>query len=276
MVRTAVRAALGASELAVAPLGLVVDEIPRQRASLRELGHRPWPLPDRPWLMGQTWLDLLFAHWPVEPERLGPLVPAPLALQVRDGRAWLGVTPFLVSGLRPYGGLPVPRLSRFPELNVRTYVEYEGRPGIYFFSLDAARRSAVAAARRGYRLPYFRAKMRVQRDREEIRYSSTRVDDSGPAAEFEAVYRGAGPRLALEDGLLERWLAERYCVYVVDDRGRVLRGDIHHNPWPLQPASAQIDVNTMARPLGIMLDGDPLLHYSARQDTLIWSLAPAG
>jgi uncharacterized protein YqjF (DUF2071 family) len=272
------RAALGTigdlAERAIAPLGLVADEIPRQRGTLAETAHRPWPLPERPWLMGQTWYDLLFAHWELPAEALRPLVPAPLELDLRDGRSWLGVTPFVVGGLRLRGAPPVPRLSRFPELNVRTYVRYDERPGIYFFSLDAGSRSAVAAARRAYRLPYFHAQMSADRDLETVRYESRRVDSAGPPAELAARYRPTGSALPIEDGSLERWLAERYCLYVVDERGRPLRGEIHHSPWPLQPASATIQRNTMAAPLGLELS-DPLLHYSARQDTLIWPLEAA-
>jgi uncharacterized protein YqjF (DUF2071 family) len=273
--REALSSLLGAAECAVTPVGLVADELLRQRAALRETDHRPWPLPARPWLMGQTWYDLLFAHWALAPELIRPLIPRPLELDERDGRAWLGVTPFRVAGLRGRGMAPLPWLSRFPELNVRTYVCYGGRPGIYFFSLDAARHAAVVAARRGYRLPYFHADMSARRAGQWVRYRSVRIDSSGPPAEFQAGYGPTGPRLPINDGSLERWLAERYCLYVVDDRGRTLRADIHHSPWPLQPGAAEIDVNTMAAPLGITLQGDPLLHYSARQDVLIWPLAPA-
>jgi uncharacterized protein len=269
------RAVTGIAELAMTPLGLVADEVPRQRATLRELAHRPWPLPQRPWLMGQTWYDLLFAHWALEPELVRRLIPRPLQLDERDGAAWLGVTPFVVGGLRGRGTPPLPWLSRFPELNVRTYVSYGGRPGIYFFSLDAGRLAAVAAARRGYRLPYFHAQMEARREGETVAYTSKRIDRSGPAADFSARYSPAGARLTIADGSLERWLAERYCLYVVDERGRALRGDIHHSPWPLQPAHATIAVNTMAAPLGVALGAEPLLHYSARQDVVIWALEPA-
>jgi uncharacterized protein YqjF (DUF2071 family) len=261
---------------ALRALGTIsADEIPAQRSVVLELRHRPWPLPERPWLMGQTWYDLLFAHWAVDPEALRPLIPPPLELDVRDGRAWLGVTPFEVGGLRLRGLPPLPWLSRFPELNVRTYVNYDDRPGIYFFSLDAARHLAVFAARRAYRLPYFHAQMRINRTGDSIGYRSRRRDRSGPAAQLATAYAPSGPALPIEDGRLERWLAERYCVYVVDENRRALRGDIHHLPWPLQPATASLAINTMASPLGLELDGDPLLHYSARQDTLIWALAPA-
>jgi uncharacterized protein len=259
-------------EAAIAPVGLVADEIPAQQRALAEQEHRPWPLPERPWLMGQTWYDLLFAHWRVPTGALRRLVPEPLELDLYEGEGWLGVTPFVIGGLRLRGAPPVPWLSRFPELNVRTYVTYEGRPGIYFLSLDAARLAAVYAARAAYRLPYFHAEMSASRLDGTIRFSSRR---ERPDAAFLATYEPSGARLPLEEGSLERWLAERYCLYVVDDGGRVLRADIHHPPWPLEPAEASIERNTMASPLGIELDGKPRLHYCARQDTLIWSLAPA-
>jgi uncharacterized protein len=225
--------------------------------------------------MGQTWHHLLFAHWALPAAALERLIPEPLELHLRDGVAWLGVTPFVIGGLRLRGTPPLPWLSRFPELNVRTYVVYGGRPGIYFLSLDAARLAAVTAARRAYRLPYFHADVEVRRDGRSLRYESRRIDASGPSAEFLARYRPTGARLPIDDGSLERWLAERYCLYVVDERKRALRADIHHAPWPLQPADAVIERNTMAQPLGLDLDSDPVLHYSARQDTLIWSLEPA-
>ena len=270
--RAALRAVGDAAELAVTPVGLVADEVPRQRAALAETRHRPWPPPARPWLMGQTWYSLLFAHWAVRPDALRPLVPEPLELDLREGQAWLGVTPFVVRGLRVRGTPPLPWLSHFPELNVRTYVDYKGHPGIYFFSLDAARLAGVAAARRAYRLPYFHAEMSAHDQAGTVHYQSRRIDSSGPSAQLRASYGPTGPRLPIADGSLERWLAERYCLYVVDERGRALRADIHHSPWPLQPAGATIELNTMARPLGLELESAPLLHFSARQDTLIWAL----
>jgi uncharacterized protein YqjF (DUF2071 family) len=200
-------------------------------------------------------------------------MPPALAPQLwEDGSAWLGITPFVVTGLRLRGTPPLPWVSRFPELNVRTYVEIDGRPGIYFFSLDAARRAAVFAARRTYRLPYFHARMRVERAGARIDYSSERIDSSGPAASFRGSYEPAGE---LTDDRLARWLAERYCAYTVDERGRPLRIEIHHPPWPLQPAEGELEAQGMADQLGIELEGDPLLHFSGRQDTLIWPAKPA-
>jgi uncharacterized protein YqjF (DUF2071 family) len=271
-VKAALTIAGDAAERALAPAGRLIDEIPAQRRTLAEQSHRPWPLPERPWVMGQTWFDLLFSHWPVPPEQVDRLLPRPLRAQVHEGSAWLGVTPFVVGGLRPRGVAPLPWLSRFPELNVRTYVEVAGKPGIYFFSLDAARRAAVIAARRAYRLPYFHARMVAKRDGPRVRFESTRRDSSGPRAHFRAEYGPSGPST---DDPLARWLAERYCLYVINENGQVLRGEIHHPPWTLQPAEGEVAASPMVRPLGLTLQGKPLLHYSARQDVLLWTLAAA-
>jgi uncharacterized protein len=251
----------------------VADTVALQQRTLEELGHRPWPLPDGPWLQGQTWCDLLFAHWQVPTDQLRRLVPATLPLHLyEDGSAWLGITPFVVTGLRLRGTPPLPWVSHFPELNVRTYVELDGKPGIYFFSLDAARRAAVIAARRLYRLPYFHARMRADRVGARIDYESERIDSSGAAAALRGSYRQLGGQT---DDHLARWLAERYCAYTLDERGRPLRIDIHHPPWPLQPAEGELQAQGMADQLAIELQGEPLLHFSARQDTLIWPLRPA-
>jgi uncharacterized protein YqjF (DUF2071 family) len=240
-----------------------------QSAALRDTGHRPWPLPDAPWIMGQTWEDLLFAHWPVPQAALRPAVPAALSLDLHDGQAWIAVTPFEVTGLRARGTPPVPGLARFAEVNVRTYVVHDGKPGIYFLSLDAASRAAVAAARRGYRLPYFHAAMRIDRGDGAIRFASRRLN--GPAADLRLRFEPGPPT---EDEL-GRWLAERYCLYTLDERQRVLRADIHHRPWSLRDARVTLEHNTMAAPVGIELEGPPpVVHYARRQDVVFWPLAP--
>ena len=243
----------------------------RQRSSLDRTAHRPWPLPEQSWLQGQTWERLLFAHWRVDGEQLRPHLPPGLELDVFDGSAWLGITPFEVTALRLRGMLPLPGISSFLELNVRTYVTAEGKPGIWFFSLDAASRLAVRGARHGYSLPYHDARMDATRRDGWIEYSSRRSWD-GPRHDFEARYRPSGDVFHAEPGSLEHFLTERYCLYAVEE-GKLARADIHHAPWPLQPALAEISVNTMA-PDGVTLpDDEPLLHYSERQDVVIWPLA---
>jgi uncharacterized protein len=237
---------------------------------LAEKKHRPWPLPERPWVMGQTWEHLLFAHWRVTGDQLRRVVPARFPLDSFDGSAWIGVTPFVVRGARPRLTPPVPVISRFPELNVRTYVTVGGRPGIYFLSLDAASRLAVFAARRTFRLPYFRSLMRMRRRAGVVTYSSERISTDGEPASFEGSYGPRGEPFVAAIGSLEYFLAERYCLYTLDEEQRVYRTDIHHPPWPLQDAWADIRVNTMADPLGVRLGEGPLLHFAGRQDVLIW------
>ena len=218
--------------------------------------------------MGQTWDDLLFVHYRVPADRLRELVPDRLDVDEHLGSAWLGVTPFAVTGLRARGLLPLPFTSSFRELNVRTYVTRDGKPGIWFFSLDASSRLAVEAARRLYRLPYYRADISVRRRGADLLYDCSR--DEGRA--FSAGYRADGAVFHAEPGSLEHFLTERYCLYAEHD-GNLFRAEIHHAPWPLQPARARIDLNTMP-PLKVA-ESDPVLHFSKRQDVVIWPLRSA-
>ena len=221
--------------------------------------------------MGQTWEDLLFAHWRVPADVLRSHVPKALALDEHDGTAWVAVTPFRVSGLRLRGTLPLPVVSNFLELNVRTYVTAQDKPGIWFFSLDASSAWAVEAARRTYRLPYFRARMTMDSRGDRVRFECCRADEPGRA--FSGGYRPAGPASEPPPGSLESFLTERYCLYALD-RGRLARAEIHHRPWQLQPGEAEVELNTMA-PVDLP-DEEPLCHFSRRQDVVVWRLEPVG
>lgn len=246
----------------------------RQSSSLDETAHRPWPLPDRSWVMGQTWEDLLFAHCRAPADTLRALLPTGLELDLYEDEAWIGITPFAVTGLRARGLPPVPVVSSFLELNTRTYVTAGDKPGIWFFSLDAASELAVEGARRGYKLPYFRSDMRADRQGEWLWYESRRRDARGAPAAFQGRYRASGDHIDPNPRSLAHFLTERYCLYTVDD-GRLKRAEIHHRPWSLQPAEAVIEENTMP-PEGVeLIDEDPLLHFSARQDVVIWPLEDA-
>ncbi|HEV2713096.1 MAG TPA: DUF2071 domain-containing protein [Gaiellaceae bacterium] len=243
----------------------------RQSATLEVTEHRPWPLPESSWLMGQTWEDLLFAHWRASADSLRALLPEEVELDLFDGEAWIGVTPFRLSGLRLRGLPPLPVVSSFLELNTRTYVTAGGKPGVWFFSLDASSGLAVEGARRSYKLPYYRADIRAEWRGGWISYESHRRDPRGEQAALFVDYRPSGDRLAPDHRSLAHFLTERYCQYIVDE-GRLKRAEIHHPPWPLQPAEAAIRENTMPPPGVELLDDDPLLHFSARQDVLIWPL----
>lgn len=235
---------------------------------LEQTGHRPWPLPAGPWVLFQSWRRQLFAHWRVPAARLRPLVPAPLVLEEHDGSAWLGLTPFEVHGMRPRLLPALPFASRFGEVNLRTYVRFGGRPGVFLFSLDAGSRIAAASARTLYRLPYHSARVTIDVTEEGIRYRCERDDG---AAAFVATYQPSGPSYHAEPGSLDHFLAERYALYTVLRDGTVLRGQIHHAPWPLQPAEVRVERETVTVAAGLPVEGAPeLLHYSERQDTLIW------
>lgn len=258
--------------------------------ALRQIAHRPWPLPAGAWVMAQSWHDLLFAHWPIDVallrEMLRPHIPAALAIDTFDGQAWIGVVPFRMSGVRLRATPAMPALSAFPELNVRTYVTHGDKPGVWFFSLDAANSIAVAIARAWFHLPYFAARMRSE-DREGwIDYASERTHRNATSAILRAKYRPTGDSFEPQRGTLEYFLTERYCLYAAGPRERFVRGEIHHAPWRLQPAEAEIQANTMIQasleygaPAPLSLSSPrhpnvPLLHFARRQDVVVWNPQP--
>jgi hypothetical protein len=247
------------------------DRADRGEAPLEDIGHRPWPLPAQRWTWRQSWLDLLFAHWPVPAAALRHLVHPALTVQEYEGASWVGVVPFHMRGVtrRPLPALPW--LSAFPELNLRLYVEAQGRPGIWFLSLDAGNPVAVWAARRLFHLPYFHARMSIAGLPDRACYRSRRLSPPR-GVEFRAEYAPASPPYRATPGSLEHWLTERYCLYATAADGRLLRTDVHHRPWPLQRATASIERNDLLAPHGLTVQGPPaLLHFSRRLDVVVWS-----
>ena len=233
--------------------------------------HRPYPVPAGPWALFMGWHDLLFMHWPVPESALRPWIPSDLDLDTFDGSAWLGITPFSMRGVRPRSLPSVPLLSNFPELNVRTYVTAEGKPGIWFFSLDAHNPVAVRLARATFSLPYFDAKMSSRLRGGEVHYRSVRTHRGAPPARFAGRYRPVGEPFNSRPGTLESFLTERYCLYSASGRGNVYRGDIHHHPWPLRGAEFEVESLAMTEQIGVALPGtEPLVHFSGRLDVLAW------
>ena len=223
-----------------------------------------------------TWEDLLFAHWPVPGDSLRRLIPEGLELDTFDGSAWIGIVPFRMTGVRLCWLPRIPGTAAFPELNVRTYVTAGGKPGVWFFSLDAASRIAVRAARRRFHLPYFDAEMETGTDGKVIAYRSRRIHRGAPVAKFDARYGPVGPVHFSVPGTLEHFLTARYCLYAGDVPGsgqrQLWRGEIHHPPWPLQAAEANFAINTMTAQIGLQLPATkPVLHFARRLDVVAWA-----
>jgi uncharacterized protein YqjF (DUF2071 family) len=223
-------------------------------------------LPAGQWRWRQSWCDLLFAHWPVPSELLRQLVPNGLEIQEFEGTSWIGLVPFRMEGVmrRPWPDLPW--VSAFPEMNVRTYVERDGKPGVWFLSLDATNALAIWSARRFFYLPYYRAAMKVSPRGGGIQYESRR---SG--AEFTAAYGPASDVYEAARGSLEYWLTERYCLYALGPNGGLWRTEVHHFPWPLQAAEVSIASNSMFEFHGLSVSGEPaLVHFARRLDVVVW------
>ncbi|NUN48620.1 MAG: DUF2071 domain-containing protein [Candidatus Brocadiae bacterium] len=238
---------------------------------LAETTHRPWPLPGGRWVMTQSWLDLVFLHWRIPAVALRSRIPAPLEIDEHDGSAWIGVVPFRMEGIRLRALPPIPGTTAFLELNVRTYVRHEGKPGVWFFSLDAGNAVMAAVARKWFGLPYHAAEMSMRGSGDGgFTFASRRVGAGGPA-EFRAAWRPAGEAFQGKSGTLEHFLAERYCLYAPSPRGGLVRGEIHHGAWPLRPAEVDIAVNSMLAALELRVTGPPdAAHATPGVDALVW------
>ncbi|MDP9115500.1 MAG: DUF2071 domain-containing protein [Acidobacteriota bacterium] len=219
------------------------------------------------------WLELLFAHWIVPVADVRPLIPAALQLDLFESRCYVGAVPFLMENVGPRYVPPLPGLHAFPELNLRTYVTAGGKPGVWFFSLDAGQKLAVRVARKFFHLPYFDAKFDIDLAGGAVAYNSVRTHKGAAPARFSATYRAAGPVYEAEAGSLDAWLTDRYCLYSADDAGQSYRCEISHSPWPLQKAEAIISSNTLGEGLGIDLRHPPAaLHFAKRLDVKAWML----
>ncbi len=268
---------------------------PHPDAVLDTLDHRPYPLPTRKWRLTQQWNDVLFAHWPIPPAAMAPLLPLGLEPDLFDGHAWAGVVPFWMDEVRTRtlgdATVTVPTVSTFPELNLRTYVRSRrtGLQGVYFFSLDAGSPLAVAGARLFFHLPYYPAIIHHKNTPAGIEYTSRRLLTRTPV-HFEATYRGlglparpkpaGGPEIlaslhvAPDPTSIEHFLTERYALFTPHSR-RLSVGHIHHLPWPLEPAEAEIRVNDLPAAHGIYLPKrPPILHFARSLEVFLWSLGP--
>ncbi|MEM7313003.1 MAG: DUF2071 domain-containing protein [Planctomycetota bacterium] len=236
------------------------------------MSDRTWPLPARKYSLRMNWHDLLFMHWPVEAADVQRLLPDGLSVDTRDGQAWIGVVPFHMSDVAPRCVPAVPWVSKFPELNVRTYVTVNDKPGVWFFSLDATNPLAVRVARRFFHLPYTDANISIAPNGDGFDYASERTHRGEPSAELVMTYRPTSKPFFAEAGTLEHWLTARYCLYAADRSGNLLKGEIDHPPWPLQHAEAVTKCNTMLEWLNLKpQSAEPHLLFSQLVKVQAWS-----
>ncbi|WP_456276656.1 YqjF family protein [Bacillus sp. AK128] len=239
---------------------------------LNEIDHRPFPAPSSPWVMTQTWDQLLFMHWPIPVEELKKHLPPQFEPDTFDGTGWIGLVPFQMNQVRMHGLPKVPYAHSFLELNVRTYVTINGKPGVYFFTLDANHKLAVTAARALFSLPYVHATMEMIDSNGTIDYQSVRTHRGYPSASYHVAYRPTSPVFTASKGSIEDWLTARYCLWTTKGK-RVYRGDIHHVPWSLQQAEAEIKINKLTPFLPeAYFDTEPLLLFSPSIRAFVWML----
>jgi uncharacterized protein len=222
--------------------------------------------------MFQRWHDLLFAHWPVDASELQKLLPSGLEIDLFEGAAWVGLVPFRMTSVRLRFLPAYPPLSNFPEMNVRTYVRYNGVQGVYFFSLDAACAPAVHMARAWFKLPYHCANMICRDSGAEIQYESVRTHRGSPPAEFRGSYGPSGPAFPPVAGSLESWLTARYYLFTRSGNKSIISGAIHHRPWPIQPAFLNMERETAIEAAGIIRPNcEPYLLFARQLDVLFWA-----
>lgn len=237
-----------------------------------EVEQRPYPLPSSPWIMTQTWSNMLFAHWPISTNHLRAHIPSILDIDARDGTSWISIIPFQVRHTRLHSMPKFPFYHTYLELNVRTYVMYKGVPGVYFFSLDANKWPVVTGAKIGAALPYKHACMKMTVKDPIVHVKSQRQHPGSPSESFKASYQQSSSIYIPDKESLEYWLLERYCFWTL--KGNTLyRGDIHHDRWRITNAKADLYFNTMASFLPqYSFQNEPLLHFSSNKNVFTWPL----
>ena len=210
-----------------------------QHPTFKQVTHRPWPLPKRPWVIQQSWKNLLFVHWQIDPQWIRDRIPSALEVDLFDGKAWIGIVPFDMNAIKRRG-LPSPSWIRdFPEINVRTYVRYKDKPGVWFFSLDVPKLLAVCLARALYHLPYHMAALHIEQ-KENCYTCIHRRNHHRFYAEYEPT-----ETFETERNSFEWWATERYCLYSQSGSGGLYCTEIHHPRWGLEKCNLSIKENTL-------------------------------
>lgn len=238
-----------------------------------EVTHRPWPIITENWIMRQSWSNVLFTHWPISAELLRPHIPRSLKIDTFDGTAWLGVVVFGMEGIYLRGLSALSVTPKFAEVNVRTYVQWKGKPGVYFLSLDVGDLASLMIARRWYRLPYKAARISSHNESQTFSCQSQRKGQAKFPIGFQAEYIPLSEVYFSKKEMFDHWLTERYCFFSADKRGNIYCGEIHHQPWPLQKVEIEICRNSLFTPFQFDLSEEKVIaHFSKGLDSLFWNI----
>lgn len=234
--------------------------------SLLEVDHRPWKLPNNNWKWRQSWNNLVFIHYKIDIQSLRALVPSKFEIDLYQGEAWISIVPFFMEDVMK-GNIPsFYPFKKFPELNLRTYVKYENKPGVFFFSLDAECLPVVLGGNLLYGVPYKYAKMNYELSENGGYLRSDRFIGS---VEFEMRYRKIGEIFESEIGSLQEWLSERYCLYSKSNHTEFYRVEVHHKKWPLQNCEVSISKNDILKASNLEVDLDSMIvNYSPGVDVI--------
>jgi uncharacterized protein YqjF (DUF2071 family) len=242
---------------------------------IRRNTGRPVPIPQRPWASFQSWNNLLLCHWPIDPALIRPKVPAELELDLFDGQAWIGLIPMFMGEIR-LRDLSIPTEPNFPELNFRTYVRYGGRTGVYFFAIYAQALFADFGARAFFHTPYMPALVEFEQSQDGFHLGVHRELTLPPHAKFDAVYKPKGAPFPCPPGSIEAFLSERYSAFAKTLTGKIVRGDLIHDPWQIQDVDAEVRENTILAREGFNLPVEPAqMHYAPGVQVVLWTFEDA-
>lgn len=237
-----------------------------------EVEHRPFPHSNVPWFMTQQWNNMAMFHWPIDTALLEKQIPEQLKIDTFDGVGWLSFAVFQVTHSRIRGFPKVPYFSTFIQINVRTYVTYNGVSGVYFFSLDANKWPIVFGAKVAMKLPYKLAQMTMKNEQTDMYFNSSRKKTGSGSPAFTCQYRPTSESFYPGANSLDYWLLERYCLWTTKGKS-VFRSDIHHDRWKVTQAKATIHENSIATFLPqSSFQTEPLLHFTNEKTAFLWPL----
>jgi len=224
------------------------------------------------WIWSQHWMNLLFLHWRVAVDAVVPHVPAGVEIETADGWAWVGLVLFRLR-VRPRWLPFVPGISTLNELNLRTYVRYQDKPGISFLSIHADNRWAICLARRFTPLPYFQARIRYEESAAGLSFECCNL--AVPNCRLGLEFRPKGAVRPTQDGTVDAWLLERYRLFIAGKCAHLQEAEVAHPRWHYRDAQVAISTNTIGSPFALDLSRQPdRVHFSPSVRTRFGAFRP--